>query len=288
MTTAAFFFAMMNALVRHAASELDPLQIAFLRNLFALVFMLPWLVRVGWAGFQTERLGLHIGRSVVGLTAMTLWFAAVTLVPLGEAVALNFTLPLFVTAGAALFLSEKVGPRRWAATTMGFVGMLVILRPGFAEVTAATSLPIIAAVFMAVSVLIVKTLSRTENPNTIVLYMNLFMTPLSLVPALFVWRWPSWEVWASTALLGLFAMIAHMALTRAYVKADASAVMPFDYARLPFVAVLGYVFFDESVDIWTWVGAAIIAGSALYIAHRETIRGAQAATTPASKSPQAP
>ncbi len=288
MTAAAFCFAIMNVLVRLAAEELDPLQIAFLRNFFALAFMLPLVAKAGQAGFKTERLGLHIWRAVVGLGAMTIWFAAVTLVPLGEAVALNFTLPLFATAGAAIFLAEKVGPRRWAATALGFIGMLVILRPGFAEISVATALPIIAAVFMATSVLIVKVLARTESPTVIVLYMNLIMTPLSLIPALFVWRWPSWEVWLWVALLGLIASVAHLAMTRSYKKADASAVLPFDYARLPFVAVLGYFIFDETVDLWTWVGAAIIAAAVLYIAHRETLRGQQQATAPTSKSPQAP
>ncbi len=269
MTASAFCFAVMNAFIREVSAELHPFQIAFFRNLFALLFMLPWLASVGWGGLRTKRLGMQIWRAVIGVTAMGCWFSAIALVPLADAVALNFTLPLFATAGAAIFLSEKVGVRRWSATAVGFLGMLIILRPGFVEMSPAMSLPIVAAVFMAISVIILKSLSDTENPNAMVLYMNLFMTPLSLLPALFVWQTPSWNALGLMALLGLFAMLAHLALARAYARADASAVMPFDYARLPFVAVIAYVLYGEVADVWTWIGAAVIAGSAFYIARRE-------------------
>jgi len=115
----------------------------------------------------------------------------------------------------------------------------------------------------------VKSLSETESPNTIVLYMNLLLTPLSLVPAVFVWQWPSTTTLSYMAMLGLLAAAAHIALTRAYAVADASAVLPLDYTRLPFVAAIAFLAFGEVPDLWTWVGAGIIAGSALYIAHRE-------------------
>jgi len=275
MTFAALCFALMNVLVREAGRTLDPIQIAFLRNAFALAFISPWILRHGRAAFKTECLGLHIWRAVTGIIAMFIWFSAVVLVPLAEAVALNFTLPLFAIAGAALVLREKVGPRRWGATCIGFLGMLVILRPGFQEITWVTTLPIAAAVFMATSVLMVKRLSDTESAPTIVLYMNLFMTGLSIVPALFVWRWPGPEALAATIGLGFLAMVAHLAMANAYAKADASAVMPFDYTRLPFIAALAYLLYGEVADIWTWTGAAIIAGSAFYIARREAILARQ-------------
>ncbi len=269
MTAAAFCFALMNVLVRIAAESLDPIQIAFLRNLFALIFVLPLVLRNGGSAIKTNRLGLHFFRASIGIIAMFIWFTAVVKVPLAEAVALNFTLPLFATAGAALILREKVGLRRWGATAVGFLGMLVILRPGFNEVTFSTWLPIIAALFMAGSVLTIKRLSATEGATTVVFYMNLFMTPLSLGPALFVWRWPDGEALIATIALGFLAMLAHLALTRSYAKADASAVMPFDYMRLPFIAVVAFFLFGEVSDLWTWVGAGIIASSSFYIARRE-------------------
>ncbi len=271
MTFASACFAVMNALIRLSAAELDPLQIAFLRNAFALAFMMPWLVRVGWSGLRTERLNLHIWRSVIGIIAMVCWFTSVVRLPLSEAVALNFTVPLFATLAAAVFLREVVRARRWTATAIGFLGVIIILRPGFAEFTPLMSLPIIAAAFMAGSITIVKRLSDTENVAAIVLYQNLILTILSVGPALFVWRWPSGTVWLYAVGVGFVATLAHLALTRAYTKADASAIIPFDYARLPFVAVIAWFLFGETADIWTWVGAAVIAGSSIYIAHREAV-----------------
>ncbi len=115
-----------------------------------------------------------------------------------------------------------------------------------------------------------KTLSATERPTAIVFYMNLLLTPLSLVPAIFVWQTPGWRELLILAVIGGLAVGAHMCLTRAYQQSDASAIVPFDYARLPFAAVLAFLLFGEFPDIWTWVGAAVIAGSAIYIARRES------------------
>lgn len=269
MTAAALGFSVMNVVIRMVSAELDPLQIAFFRNLFALSFMLPWLMRVGFTSLRTTRLGMHVWRAVFGLAAMVCWFYAIALLPLAEAVALNFTVPLFATAGAAVVLSETVRARRWTATVVGFLGVLIILRPGFADVTPAMALPVVAAAFMATATLIVKSLSRTEAPGTVVLYMNLILTPLSLIPAAFVWRWPDGSTWLLLILLGVVAALAHLALTRAYAAADASFVVPFDYARLPLIAVIAYFAFGEVPGLWTWVGGAVIAASTLYILRRE-------------------
>ena len=283
MVAAAGGFSVMNALIRILAEDLEPLQIAFLRNFFALAFMLPWLLHKGTAGLKTERFGLHLWRAGLGLVAMICWFYSIALLPLAEAVALNFTVPLFATVGAALVLGEVVRMRRWSATLIGFLGVLVIVRPGFAEVEWAMALPILAAVVMASATLVVKSLSDTEDPNAIVLFMNLLLTPLSLVPALFVWRWPDWSHLPLLLGLGALAALSHIWLTRAYTKSDASGVMPYDYVRLPFVAVIAYFAFGELPDVWTWVGGAVIAGAAIYIARREAqvareraVRGAAA------------
>ena len=166
-------------------------------------------------------------------------------------------------------LGEVVRARRWTATVIGFLGVLIIIRPGFSEVTWIMALPVLAAAFMAGSVLLVKTLSASEAPVTIVLYMNLLLTPLSLIPALFVWQWPSVEVWLAVIATGFIATGAQIMVTRAYKVADASVVLPFDYTRLPFIAVMAWLVFGQSTDLWTWIGAGIIAASSIYIAHRE-------------------
>ena len=290
MTAAALGFSVMNVAIRQASQTLEPLEIAFFRNIFALGFMLPWLWRRGLDGLRTERLGAHLWRALLALGAMTTWFYSIALLPLADAVALNFTVPLFATAGAALVLGEVVRARRWTATALGFLGVLIILRPGFTELSPAMALPVLAALFMAVSTLFVKSLSRSEDPNAIVFYMNFFLTPLSLVPALFVWRWPGWGELGILVVIGAMGALAHLALTRAYTKADASAIMPFDYARLPFVAALAFLLFGEKPDLWTWIGAAVIAASAVYIARREAqvARLREAAGAPPGAAGQSP
>lgn len=269
MSAAAFGFSLMNVAIREAAQELSPLQVAFLRNFFAAITLMPWLVAGGFSALRTTRLKMYFWRAAFGLCAMMLWFTSLALLPLADAVALNFTVPLFATVGAALFLGEIVRTRRWMATLVGFAGVLIILRPGFAELSLVMLLPIGAAFFQAVGALLVKSLSRTEGAGTVVAYMNLLLTPMSLVPALFVWQWPSWYVLGLCAFVGFTGAVAHVAFTRAYALVDASSVMPFDYMRLPFSAALAYLLYAELPDLWTWVGAGVIAASAIYIGNRE-------------------
>lgn len=288
MIGATLGFTIMNVAIREASQELDPLQVVFFRNFFAMLFMLPWFVRAGAISLRTPRLNLYLWRSVIGLAAMMLWFTALAHLPLAEATALNFTAPLFATVAAALMLGEVVRARRWTATAIGFAGVLVILRPGFQELTWLMALPIVAAAFQALSIITVKKLSRTEPATAIVFFMNLLLTPLSLVPALFVWQWPSWWALGLVVLIGFVGVFSHIAFTRAYEIADASAMLPFDYTKLPFVALFAYVLYGEVPDLWTWIGAGIIAVSSLYIAHRESVAARQRrASRVASETPRA-
>ncbi len=271
MAGAAVCFSAMIVLIRLAVDVLHPFQVAFFRNLFGLMFMLPWILRVGIDGLRTRRIGAYSWRAAVGLVAMLSWFMALSMMPLAEAVSLSFTSPLFATIGAALFLGEIVRARRWSATAIGFLGVLVILRPGLEAVTPAALLVLLSALAGAVSALLVKSLSRTEPSRAMVAYMSLFLTPLSLVPALFVWQPPSLTVIAIMVLVGALATVAHLMFTHAMHLADASAVIPLDYLRLPLVALLGWALFGERMDLWSWAGAAIIIASTLYIARREAV-----------------
>ena len=275
MVAASFFFAAMNAIIRLASEELHTFQILFFRNFFGLMFMLPWLLRSRAGSLKTRRFRLYLARALMGLVAMALWFWALTVLPLAEAVSLSFTTPLFVTVGAALILGETVKARRWSATAIGFIGALIILRPGVEPLSLPTIVVVIAAATMAASVLMIKTLSRTETSPAIVFYMGLLMTPLAFLPALTVWQWPSLSGWLLMVLLGGFGTVGHLLFTGAMRTSDASAVMPFDFARLPFSALLGYWLFAQKVDIWTWIGAAVIFAAGAYITHREVRLGRQ-------------
>lgn len=269
MLLAAAAFAAMTALVRIMGERLHPFEIAFWRNFYGLVFMLPWVARTGWGALRTRRIGGYTLRAVCGLTAMLLWFWAITLMPLGEAVALSFTAPLFASVAAVALLGERMGLRRTLALLAGFAGALIILRPGIVAVSEPALLVLASSVFIAFSVTMVKTLSRSENPAAIVTWMGVFMTPMSLIAAAFFWRGPTWGDTALLVVMGGFATVGQVAMTRAYAATEATIVLPFDYARLPFAAVIAYFAFAEVPDAWTWIGAAVIAGATIYIARRE-------------------
>jgi drug/metabolite transporter (DMT)-like permease len=271
-------FAGMTATIRPTSQELHSFEIAFFRCLFGLLFMMPWLARAGIGALRTQRLPLYIG-----LFAMTTWFWAISITPMATVTSLFFATTLFAGVLAVLVLREKVGPRRWAAMVVGFLGVLVILRPGVDQVTFGAMLSLGAAALAGVSMTVVKLLSRTERPEAIITYMTLFLTPLSLIPALFVWVWPSWEVLAWLVAVSGFATTGHWGLTRAFRLSDSSAVMPFMYAQLPFVAAIGFVAYGEVPDIYTWIGGAIIAASSVYIAHREARRAKEAARVDAAR-----
>lgn len=266
---AGVLFSSMNAMIRHASSELHPLEITFFRCLFGFVAMIPWLWREGIRVLHTRRPGLIGLRTLLGFVSMATWFSALAVVPLGNAVALGFTAPLFAAVAAVIVLREVIRVRRITALVVGFGGMLIILRPGVESVGAGEVMVIVSALTMALSVIIMKVLTRTEKVGSLVVYQTLLITPVALVPALFVWTWPSAEMWLWVILIGIVASTAHMAFTRAFSLADTMYLMPFDYLRLPQVAFLGWMLFGEPTDLYTWIGAAIIAASSLYVAHRE-------------------
>jgi drug/metabolite transporter (DMT)-like permease len=292
MIASSLLFAGLSGTIRYLGTQLHPFEVTFFRNLFGFAFMVPWLCHSGLGALRTNRLVAYTWRSFLSLLSMLCGFTALTMMPFDQAIALSFTVPLFATIGAALILHEVVRARRWSATIIGFIGVLIILRPGLGGVQLAgaenktaligAGLALFSAVLSAQITLIVKDLARTEPSDAIVTYMVLLITPMSLVPALFVWEWPPWQLWAWIVGLGALGSIGHMCYIRAFALADASAVMPYDYTRLIFAAVIGYFAFAEVPDVWTFVGAIVIAGAALYIAHREVIMRQSAATRAAA------
>lgn len=277
MVTSGACFAAMAGVIRYLSTDMHAFEIAFFRNLAGVLVMLPWLMRVGIGGLKTKRFGLYVVRGVTSIVAMLSFFWALTAMPITEATALNFTMPIFATILAVIFLGEVVRLRRWTAILAGFAGVLIILRPGLEVVSLPALMALLAALMVAASVIVIRKLSTTESPNAIVLYMGLFLIPLSLPPALYVWRDPTWLQLGLAGLVGVFGTAAHQCYTRAIYAAEASAVMPFDFARLIFVAILGYIAFGQTSDIWTWVGAVVIVGAGVYIAQREARLGRKTA-----------
>lgn len=269
MLVACLSFAVMSALIRQLSAYMHPFEVVLFRNLAGFAFMLPWLLRSGVIALRTDHHRLYLGRSFLGFLSMLAWFSALALMPLAEATALSFTAPLFATVFAVLILGEIVRARRWTATAVGFVGAMIVLRPGFAEPGLGHTLLLVSAALHGFNAIVVKQLTRTENPNAIVTYTTLYILPMSLVPALFVWTIPPWEAVPWIVLLGLVATFGHQALTRAFMVADTSVVMSLDFGRLPFVALIAWLAFGEVPDLWTWIGAAVIVAASVYTAQRE-------------------
>ena len=272
MLGATLLAAVMNSVARHVMETVEPVQLVFFRNLFAFFFIIPMLWRVGLGPLKTERFGMHLGRAGLNVVNMMVWFTAISLAPLAEVTALGFSAPIFATILSVVFFREVVGLRRWSATIVGFIGTMVILQPGFDTVTVGHGLTLTAAVMWAGVLLIIKSLSRTESSITIVAYMSILMTPMSLIPALFVWVWPTWTELAWLALIGVCGGAAQYLLAQAFHEADISVVMPFDFAKLVWIALIAYIAFAEVPTWTTWLGGAIIFASGVYIARREAIK----------------
>lgn len=249
--------------------DVNAFQTVFCRLFFAFIILLPLALHAGIGAIATTQIRIYVLRSISGIIAMWMWFYAVTLIPIGEQTAFSFLAPLFTTIGAALFLGEVVRLRRWIAILIGFIGALIIIRPGIIELSLGHVVAIATALAFGCSMLILKHLTRKDDPLIIVFISHLIMMPLALLPALYVWEWPQFEVWMILIATGPVAVVGHVTLTKAYKLADASFVAGVDYARLPFAVLFGWILFGELSDIWTWIGASVIFGSSFYVIRRE-------------------
>ncbi len=270
MMLASAMFAIMSLLIRIVGQTVPPMEIAFFRNLFGLSVLLPWLLRTQSFPYPLILSSKFLIRALVGTSAMYSLFWAITQLPLGLVISLSFTAPLFITIGAALFLKEQVGPRRWLATASGFLGVLIILQPGQVPFTTPLMITLIAAFLMAVSALMVKTLVGRYSPYNVVTINLMLMSSFTLIPAIFVWESPNSQEWLYLVLLGFCGTIGQLSLTKALQLCDASAMMPMDFLRLPFAAALAWIFLNEPIQTTTWIGAMVIFGSTAYTTHRES------------------
>ena len=269
MLGAMILFSTMGVFIKLSSSQLHPLEVVFFRNFLALFFLTPWIFHQRATVFKSNRKKLYTLRAVFNVVGMAAGFTALTLIPLAEATALSFTAPLFATLGAALILGEIVRKRRIIAIFLGFVGMFIILRPGIEAISPGALLAIGNAVTIAITVLIVKKLTTTEKPITIVAYMALLQTPMALIPALFYWEWPNMITWAWLFCLAGAGTIGHLMYTKAIQLAEVSQLQPIEFVRLPVIALFGFIVFQEQPSIWVWIGGAVIFLSTAYVTHRE-------------------
>ncbi len=279
MLASTVFFALMALTIRMASQSMHTFEIAFFRNFFGLLALLPLLHRSGKAVLRTQQLPRYLLRSAIGVVSMLCGFWAIGHLPLAQAISLSYSTPLFVTIAAAIFLHEQVRLRRWTAVIVGFIGVLVIVRPGSASFTLGTLVALSAAVLSGLVAIQIKQLSRVDSADTIVLYTYLFWVPISLVPALFVWQWPQGIAWLWAIGAGILGTGGQLLWTRALKLGDVSALTPISFMQLPIVATAGWLLFGEDISRWTLIGAGIIFAANAYIAHREAQLARRAATT---------
>jgi drug/metabolite transporter (DMT)-like permease len=280
MLVSTMFFGLMAITIRLASATLPTFEIAFFRNSFGLLALLPVLA-YGGASLRTKQLPRYLFRSAIGIGSMLAGFWAIGHLPLSQAISLSYSTPLFVTIAAVIWLGEAVHRRRWTAVIVGFLGVLLIVQPWSSAFSGGSMIAVLGAVLSAVVAIQIKQLSRVDPADTIVFYTYAFWVPLSLVPALFVWQSPHGVAWLWLVLTGLLGTGGQLLWTRALRIGDVSALTPISFMQLPLVAVAGYLLFDEKISRWTIAGAAVIFAANAYIAHRE----AQLARRNASAAP---
>jgi len=271
MLVALFCFTTMGICIRLSSAFVPVIEIVFFRNILAVLIMAPVLIRQGASSIRMKRPKLFFGRACINFIGMLSGFTAVTLIPLAEMTALSFTGPIFVTIGAALFLGEVIRIRRIMAIAVGFVGALIILRPGLVEVSFGAMLALISALSIAAASLVVKKMTQTEKASSIVFWMVMMQAPLALVPAIFVWEWPTVEAWIYLWGMALSGTAAHILFTRAVGLVEITSLQPLEFAKLPFAVVLAWLVFSEWPDIWIWIGGSVIFASTVYITRREAL-----------------
>lgn len=263
-------FTGINSMVREITQQMHPFELVFWRNLFAVALILPFLVLAhGRRALHLNRPKLAIARGLTEFVIMCCVFTAFSGLPLAQATALIFTNPLWITIGAGLFLGETVRLRRWLATAVGFVGMLVIVRPGAGDFSIYTAAALAGAVLIAVSTLTLRRASQSDSPGRIICWMSIVITPLGFIVAQPYWQGLTPELFGMIALAVLFGTAGHYSLTTSYRYGEASQTAPYLYIQLVLAAIVGIVWFEEVPSLYTYIGGAIIAGSGIYIAHRE-------------------
>ncbi len=266
---------------RELSSELNAFQISFTRSFLCLFSLLILLTVVGFKKVKTQKLKLHIFRNTIHFGGQTGWLYGVALLPLAEVFAIEFTAPIWTAILATILLKERLTRYRAASILIGFIGILIILRPGLQIIQPAALVVLFATVCFASTYVFTRYMSSTESPLTIIFYMNLVQLPIGLVTSIPDWNTPSLELWPWALLLGLTGLASHFCFAHAFKHADASVVSPLDFMRLPLIAFIGFSFYGEGWDFLILFGGTIIFGGNLlniYSEHRSVRRKEDGAT----------
>ena len=251
-------FSLMAVAARELSNEMHTVEILVFRNAIAVAVVAPFILGKGLARLKTRNIKLHLTRAVIQLGGQFSWIYGITLLPLAEVTALEFTVPLWTLILAVLFLGETASRAKIIATAAGLIGVAVILRPGIEAVIPVALLVLAGAGCFAGSSVLVKYLTRTEDATMIVFYMNVLQLPIVTIPALFVWVHPSLADWPWIMAWGFAGLGAHYTMARGLHLADITLIFPLDFLRLPLIAFVGWMFYAEALNPWTALGAVII------------------------------
>jgi drug/metabolite transporter (DMT)-like permease len=250
---------------REATRELSVFQIMLMRSVLGMVLLWPLVHAAGGlSAMRTQRLPQHVARNVVHYAAQYGWFVALTLIPLAQLVSIEFTMPIWSAVLAVFFLGERMNGRKWLAVVLGLVGVAVIVRPSAGSVDAGQLIALACAFGFAISVVLVKSLTRTDAAIAVIFWMLVIQSVIGLVPALLVWQWPSAQTWAWVLVVAFCGTYSHYCFARAMQHADTTVVVPMDFLRVPLTALAGWLVYSEQVDLLTGLGVLLIlAGNVL-------------------------
>ncbi len=244
---------------REAARHIDVFQLMALRSAIGLVLLSPLVMRAGGLrSVRTSVIGQHIGRNVVHYGAQYLWLFALTLIPIAQLISIEFTMPIWTAVFAVIFLGERVGARKAISIALGLAGVAVIVRPGGDNLNIGQLYALAAAFGFAISVIMIKSLTRRDTVTTIIFWMLIVQTIVGIVPAALVWQVPLAGDWPWILLVAFCGTFSHFCMARAMVHADATVVVPMDFLRVPLAAVVGYLVYSEAIDVFTGIGAGMI------------------------------
>lgn len=286
VTASGVFFATVNLLVKFLGHDLHVMQIAFFRALFGLLWVVPFVLPHGLAVLKTRRPVGHFLRGAFGMGAMFCLFYSAIHLPLADATALTFTKPYFVVGFAVLFLGEPFRTERLLAITIGFAGMLILMRPGVSTEPAAF-VALFGAIFMALVVIMLAKLGQTEPSVTVMFYFGLVSTVMTAIPALVVWQPPSLWQCVMLVAIGAIGASAQTLMLRGFATGETTVLVNFEYIQLIHAAVFGFIFFGDLPDRWTIVGSLIIVGSAAFLVRSEKKNSKPAATAAPTPAPAA-
>ncbi len=265
---------------RATTAELNVFQVLELRSVIGFFILLPLvLTSGGFAAMRTQRPLAHIARNVVHYSGQAAWLYALTLIPLAVLISIEFTTPIWTAILAVTFLGERLSRPKLAAVVLGLIGVVVIVRPGVGSIDPGHLVVLGAAVCFGVSLVLVKSLTRTDSVVRIIFWMLIIQSAVGLIPALYVWRTPSLELWPWILLIAFTGMSSHFCMARALTYADATVISPMDFLRVPLSALVGWLLYQEQIDAFTAGGALLILMGNLLNLQRKPVQAAEVAAS---------